>query len=184
MIRSNLPLPFLYRLRLTAGSAARRALASRATHRGERTAPERPANARHAAARRPTTGAAGRLWQEFIDQYESFTGVLCASAMSGCDPRKESEYALLRRWFVTNYYRLASRLRPALDAEFIGEEGAATIADYAGQRRVLDPLESLFLPVSLSDVLRHDNGDLIPRIARISDAVYRCYEEWEAAQSA
>ena len=183
MIRSNLPLPFLYRLRLTAGSAARRALASPSTYRSGREAADRPVNTRQAAARRPATGAAGRLWQDFIDQYEAFTGVLCAAAKSGCDPHRESEYAQLRRWFVANYYRLAARLRPALDAEFEGEGGAApTIADYAGQRRTLDPLEALFLPASLSEVLESDSGDLIPRIARISEVVYRCFDEWEAAQ--
>ncbi|MBV9850921.1 MAG: hypothetical protein JO250_14710 [Armatimonadetes bacterium] len=180
MIRSNLPLPFLYRLRLTTGGAARRALTS-STYRGAREDTGRPINARQAAARRPVTGAASRLWQDFIGRYEAFTDVLCAAAKSGCDPRKESEYAQLRRWFVANYYRLAARLRPVLDAEFAGEEDAApTIADYAGQRRALDPLEALFLPPTLGDVLAQDTGDLIPRIARISDVVYRCYEEWEA----
>ena len=184
MIRSNLPLPFLYRLRLTAGAAARRALVSPSTYRNGRPSAGRPANARQAAARRPATGTAARLWQDFIDQYESFTGVLCAAAKSGCDLQKESEYAQLRRWFVANYYRLAARLRPALDAEFGEEVGQApTIADYAGQKRSLDPLEALFLPASLSAVLEHDQGDLIPRIARISEAVYRCYDEWEAAQA-
>ena len=184
MIRSNLPLPFLYRLRLTAGSAARRALASPSTYRSGREAAGRPVNARQAAARRPAAGAAGRLWQDFIDQYESFTGVLCAAAKSGCDPHRESEYAQLRRWFVANYYRLAARLRPALDAEFAGEarRRAAPSPTTPGQRRTLDPLEALFLPASLSEVLAQDSGDLIPHIARISDVVYRCYDEWEAAQ--
>ena len=183
MIRSNLPLPFLYRLRLNAGAAARRALASPSTYRGARETPGRPVNARQAAARRPVEGAAAHLWQDFIDQYECFTGVLCAAAMSGCDPHKESEYAQLRRWFVANYYRLAARLRPALDAEFAEGAGPApAIADYAGQRRTLDPLEALFLPTSLSGVLEQDMGDLIPRIARISEVVYRCHAEWEANQ--
>lgn len=185
MIRSNLPLPFLYRLRLTAGSAARRAFASPSSYRGTRETTGRAVNTRQVAARRPAVGAAALFWQEFVDQYESFTGVLCAAAKSGCDPRMESEYARLRRWFVANYYRLAARLRPALDAEFADEAAPApTIADYAGQKRALDPLEALFLPTTLGDVLRHDAGDLIPRIARISEAVYGCYAEWEAGQSA
>ena len=81
----------------------------------------RSVNARQAAARRPVTAPPRRLWQDFIDQYEAFTGVLCAAAKSGCDPHEESEYAQLRRWFVANYYRLAARLRPALDAEFGGD---------------------------------------------------------------
>ncbi len=173
MIRSNLPLPFLYRLRLNAGAAARRAAA-----------PASARNVRQAAARRPAAGSAGQLWQDFIDRYESFTGVLCAAAKSGCDAARESEYALLRRWFVGNYYRIAGRLRPALDAEF-GDEvlSAPRIVDYAGQARALDPLEALFLPPTLSDVLTQDSGDLIPRIVRISAAVYRCYADWEAAQA-
>ena len=171
MIRSNLPIPFLYRLRLNANAAARRAAA-----------PAR--NVRQAAARRPAAGSAGQLWQDFIDRYEAFTGVLCAAAKSGCDAGREAEYALLRRWFVANYYRLAGRLRPALDAEFADEAlSAPRIADYAGQTRSLDPLEALFLPVTLRDVLTQDTGDLIPRVVRISAAVYRCYEDWEASQS-
>ena len=174
MIRSNLPLPFLYRLRLNAGAAARRAATSPIASRG----------VRQAAARRPAAGAAAQLWQEFIDRYEAVTSVLCAAAMSGCDTQKESEYAQLRRWFVANYYRLAARLRPALEAEFAQEDlPTPLIADYAGQKRALDPLEALFLPSTLGDVLRQDTGDLIPRIARISDAVYRCYADWETAQA-
>jgi hypothetical protein len=173
MIRSNLPIPFLYRLRLNAGAAARRAAMSAST---------RPV--RQAAPRRAPAGSAGQLWQDFIDRYESFTGVLCAAAKSGCDDGRESEYALLRRWFVANYYRISGRLRPVLDAEFAHEViSAPLIADYAGQKRALDPLEALFLPATLGDVLAHDTGDLIPRVVRISTAVYRCYEDWEAAQT-
>jgi hypothetical protein len=175
MIRSNLPLPFLYRLRLNASAAARRQALSVST---------RPIRQASAAARRAPAGSAGQLWQDFIDRYEAFTGVLCAAAKSGCDSTRESEYALLRRWFVANYYRISGRLRPALEAEFAHESIAAPlIADYAGQKRALDPLEALFLPGTLNDVLAQDTGDLIPHVVRISAAVYQCYEDWEASQS-
>ena len=174
MIRSNLPLPFLYRLRLRAGSAARRAVTPPANHHP----------ARSAARRTSGGGAAAQVWLHFIDQYELFTEVLCAAAKSGCDTCRETEYARLRCWFMANYYRTAARMRPALEEEFGAGSCSPSITDYAGQKRTLDALEALFLPPTLREVLKHDTGDLIPRVARISDAVYRCHAEWEASQAA
>lgn len=189
MIRSNLPLPFLYRIRLQAGSAARRAQSTLVGYRqgqGEKAA-GRPLNARQVAARRATAGDAGALWLDFVDQYERFTGVLCAAAQWGCDSQKESEYALMRRWFVANYYRLAARIRPHLDAEFAEDlrtgDGPPTITDYAGQKRTLDVLEALFLPLTLRDVLSGDKGNLIPHIARISGVVYQCHDDWQGERN-
>lgn len=171
MIRSNLPLPFLYRLRLRAGDAARRATAS-------------PPRTVARAARRPASSDAASVWLHFIEQYERFTEVLCAAAKNGCDSRKESEYAQMRCWFVGNYYRMAARIRPELEKEFASESAGPSIADYAGQKRTLDALEALFLPPTLREVLKHDTGDLIPRVARISEVVYRCHAEWEHSQAA
>lgn len=184
MIRSNLPLPFLYRLRLRA--AARKASAPPTAYRQSRpqSPSARPAGARSAAVRRAATGDVARLWLHFIDQYELFTEVLCAAAKTGCDGRKESEYAQMRRWFVANYYRTAARVRPYLDEEFGPEDALPRVADYAGQTRALDALEALFLPPTLHEVLKQDTGDLIPRVARISEAVYRCHSDWEDAQPA
>ncbi len=174
MIRSNLPLPFLYRLRLRAGDAARRAAAPPATYRPARS-----------AVRRTALGSPqAQAWLQFIGQYELFTEVLCAAAKNGCDSRKETEYARMRCWFVANYYRTAARVRPALEEEFGAEAGTPSIADYAGQKRTLDALEALFLPPTLREVLKHDTGDLIPRVARISEAIYRCHAEWEQSQTA
>ncbi len=173
MIRSNVPLPFLYRLRLRAGSAARRAAAPAASH-----------PARSAARRASGGGAAAQVWLHFIDQYELFTEVLCAAAKSGCDTRRETEYARLRCWFMANYYRTAARVRPVLEEEFGAEACSPSITDYAGQKRTLDALEALFLPPTLREVLKHDTGDLIPRVARVSDVIYRCHAEWEESQAA
>ena len=181
MIRSNLPLPFLYRLRLRA--AARKAVSPPAAYRHRMQAVSaRPAGARSAAIRRAATGDVARLWLHFIDQYELFTELLCAAAKNGCDAPKESEYAQMRRWFVSNYYRTAARVRPYLEAEFGPEDALPHVADYAGQTRVLDALEALFLPQTLHEVLKQDTGDLIPRVARVSEAVYRCHADWEDAQ--
>jgi len=129
----------------------------------------------------PTRDAA-QFWLHFIDQYEAFTDILCAAAKAGCDTHKESEYAQLRRWFVANYYRTAASVRPYLDTEFVQSEALPSIMDYAGQKRCLDALEALFLPPTLREVLKHDTGDLIPRVARISEAIYRCHADWEETQ--
>ncbi len=185
MIRSNLPLPFLYRLRLQTGSAARRAAASSA-HHTEQEASGKPVNARQSAARRGGSATdAMQLWQNFVEQYEEFTAVLCAAAQYGCDDKKEAQYAQMRRWFVSSYYRIAGRVRPYLDKEFANpeeqDEVLPMISDYAGQKRALDVLEALFMPLTLRVVLSHDTGNLIPHIARISDAVYRCHEEHRGA---
>ena len=185
MIRSNLPLPFLYRLRLQAGAAARRAMSPPVNYRDTRAAggAGRPTAARP-AARRAAVSDVAQFWLLFIEQYEAFTDVLCASAKAECDSRREAEYARLRCWFVANYYRTASRVRPYLEAEFGETDALPSIVDYAGQKRSLDALEALFLPPTLREVLKHDTGDLIPRIARISEAIYRCHAEWEAGQAA
>ena len=179
MIRSNVPLPFLYRLRLRAGDAARRA-ASSPYRRPADTGSGRAVA--HAAARRPLGGDAAQVWLDFINHYELFTEVLCAAAKDGCDSRKETQYAQMRCWFVGNYYRTSTRVRPELEAEFHASSGPS-IVDYAGQKRTLDALEALFLPPTLREVLKHDTGDLIPRVARISEVVYRCHAEWEQSQS-
>ncbi len=181
MIRSNLPIPFLYRLRLQAGSAARRVGAMSPSHTEPHTV-GKPINARQTAARRAGSATdAEQLWQNFVDQYEEFTGVLCAAAQYGCDDQKEAQYAQMRRWFVSHYYRIAARVRPYLAEEFADERGQGEmlpmITDYAGQKRALDVLEALFMPLTLRIVLSHDTGNLIPHIARISEAVYRCHEE-------
>ena len=180
MIKSNLPLPFLYRLRLRAGDAARRATSAPVNYRRSPDSTSRPTP--RPGARRPAGAEAAQVWLHFVDQYGLFTEVLCAAAKSGCDSRKETEYALLRRWFMSNYYRAAGRVRPALEAEFGTEAGTPSIADYAGQKRVLDALEALFLPPTLREVLKQDTGDLIPRVARISEVIYRCHAEWEQSQ--
>ena len=171
MIRSNLPLPFLYRLRLRATDAARRATSAPVSHRQARP-----------AARRTGGGEAAQVWLHFIDQYELFTEILCAAAKNGCDPRKETEYARMRCWFMGNYYRTAARVRPELEKEF-GADAGPSIADYAGQKRSLDALEALFLPPTLREVLKHDTGDLIPRVAHLSEVIYRCHAEWEQSQA-
>ncbi len=181
MIRSNLPIPFLYRLRLQAGSAARR-VGGASSYQSPAGASGKPINARQAAARRGGSATdAVQLWQDFVEQYEEFTGVLCAAAQYGCDDKKEAQYAQMRRWFVSQYYRIAARVRPYLDEEFTHDreqgEVLPMITDYAGQKRALDMLEALFMPLTLRIVLSHDTGNLIPHIARISEAVYKCHEE-------
>ena len=184
MIRSNLPLPFLYRLRLRAGAAARRATAAPVDYRTRPSVgPVKPAARPSITRRTPAAADAAGVWLHFVAQYERFTETLCAAAKDGCDSRKESEYALLRCWFVGNYYRTAARVRPELDREFGGDAAGPSIADYAGQKRSLDALEALFLPPTLREVLKHDTGDLIPRVARISEVVYRCHAEWEQSQA-
>ena len=181
MIRSNLPLPFLYRLRLRAGAAARSAVP--VNYRQTRPEIGAGRTTARSAARRPVTGAAAQVWMHFIDQYERFTEVLCAAAKNGCDSRKETEYAQMRCWFVGNYYRTAGRVRPALEAEFGAQAAGPSVMDYAGQKRTLDALEALFLPPTLREVLTHDTGDLIPRVARISEVIYRCHAEWEQREA-
>lgn len=53
------------------------------------------------------------------------------------------------------------------------------IRDYAGQPRAVDALEELFLPQTLKDLLNKDNGWLLPRLAQLSEAIYRCLDDIE-----
>jgi hypothetical protein len=177
MIRSNVPMPLLFRLRMRANWVARRAQSGLTSYRqrggfeAERAIWTKKVGGRQAAECSPA------LWSEFVDQYEKFTGALCSAAKDGCTAVVEREYASARRWFGHYYPVVATRVRPFLDAEF---EVDAANAVTAMSKRQKDALESMFQSASLRDMLQRDNGDLIPRIARISDAVYRCHASFEA----
>lgn len=100
-----------------------------------------------------------------------FTGLLCAAARFGCDRPREAEYSVLRRWLLAHYPKVAPTLRHYLEAEFsdIAPQGPTVIPE-------IDILEAIFREESLSDLLDDDQGDLIPVIGRISEAVYQCDE--------
>ena len=114
MIKSNLPVPFLYRLR-----CRDRALRPSLYNPGGPTSPLNTGclcrvRGRSAGRRTARPRATERFLKDFIREYERFTGVLCAAAMSGCGSRCEHEYIRARRWFIGHYYRIAPRLRPYL----------------------------------------------------------------------
>jgi hypothetical protein len=119
---------------------------------------------------------------DFLREYERFTGVLCSAAMSGCGVRYEKEYVKARSWFIAHYYRIEPTLRPYfVDIQESSDHSTGGIAlrDYAGQMRFVDPLEQLFVYRTLKDLLSSDDGSLLPRMERLSEAVYRCMEEIE-----
>lgn len=180
MIKSNLPIPYLYRLRLRdrVKSAADRTVIGGETraHVQSSRCRRNPLGRRAARPR-----ASEPFLNDFIREYERFTGVLCAAAMSGCGPRCEQEYVRARRWFIGHYYRIASRLRPYLMdlAMSPNPTEAVVILDYAGQPRSVDPLEELFVSRTLKDLLDSDDGTLLPRMETLSDAVYRCMSDME-----
>ena len=174
MVRSNTPLPFMFRLRNQASGVCRRAFSGR-TMTAALLAP--PTFER----RRPGLGAsqassAPAAWREFLDRYEQFTDVLCVAAKSGCDDHLESKYAVLRRWFMEHYYRVAPRLRPYLEAEGnpLDLPLPHVLDQSTGLRRPMDAFEAIFMPKTLSEVLNSDQGDLISRVSHVSSAVYRC----------
>jgi hypothetical protein len=184
MIRSNVPLPLLYRLRLRASWVARRAGARLSYgHQRGSSETERAVWARKGTVRRGTLGYSPQIWSEFVEEYERFTSALCCAAKSGPTAEVERDYAKARRWCARNYALIAHRIRPYLDAEFTGDDKrtdcVSVIVDYAGQKREIDVLESLFMPATLNDMLQGDHGDLLPRIHRISSAVYRCHASFE-----
>lgn len=99
-------------------------------------------------------------WLSFVDHFERFTSVLCAAAHLGCSEEHEREFAHLRQWFAQHYGAVAHRIRPSL---------ILLAPDLDGQS---DPFEALLRPDNLRDLLQQDRGDLIPRIATISECVY------------
>ncbi len=189
MIRSNVPLPLLFRLRLRANWVARRAQSRLySTYRQRGGSDLSKAVWVKNAARRGLADCSPQLWTEFVDQYEQFTAVLCSAARNGCTPGTEREYAAVRKWFTSRYAAVAHRVRPYLDVEFACDDPCPTrasrIADYAGHRRQIDVLESLFQAASLHDLLHGDCGDLIPRVERVSNAVYRCHASLPSSTAA
>jgi len=160
MIRSNVPLPFLFRLRLRAGFVAGRAGAcQRRLWETAATALTQPP----VAASHPDDSPAA--WQEFVASYEQLTDVLCDAARCGVTPERELHYASVRRWFNRRYECVAHRVRPRLQGADAG------IRTDAG-RRALDSLEKILVHASLRELLANDRGDLIPRVAGISQAIY------------
>lgn len=169
MIRSNVPMPLLFRLRMRANWVARRAQSGLISHRQRSgVEAERAIWARKVAGRSKTAECTPALWTEFVDHYERFTGALCGAAKDGCTVAREHEYASARRWFTRHYASAAPRLRPYLEAEF-GKSSE-------------DALQSLLKSTTLLDMLQKDNGDLIPTIARVSEAVYRCDAAFEVGR--
>lgn len=171
MIRSNVPMPLLFRLRMRANLAARRAQAGLSSHRKRGgVEAERAIWSKKAIGGVIAAECSPALWCEFVDQYERFTGALCSAAKDGCTSAVEREFAIARRWFVRHYPVVATRIRSHMNAAFK--------VDGVGLGR--DPLEALFNASSLREMLQNDRGDLIPRIARISEAVYRCHASFQA----
>lgn len=179
MIRSNVPLPLLFKLRLRATSVARRAIARNTSTLRYRTSTDPKKHAtRHTTGNRTLSDVSPVLWAQFIERYEQFTDVLCCAAKNGCTADIETEYTDIRNWFTRNYRSVAQKVRPFLDVEFTGDNetpSTSLIKDYAGSTRTVDALEAIFIPHSISEMLHTDKGDLIPKIARVSDAVYRCH---------
>lgn len=200
MIRSNVPMPLLFRLRLRAKLIARRAQAGLLAHRGRGGEDERamwtgrvtgidvdqdrerpggvsPAHGAHAPnLRRVGTEKFSReMWTEFIDRYERFISALCSAAKDGCSAKVEREYAGAQWWFATHYKSVAPWIGPYLDVEFRAEAGR----EHSTGRRDHDVIEGLFRAASLRELLTDDGGDLIPRIGRISEAIYRCNDSLE-----
>ncbi len=184
MVRSKSPLPFLYRTRSQHAFAARGRV--RKPYRPTRSLILSPSlyTAKYLGHRRgAAVGIDLPTWCDFIEKYERFTSILCETAKNGganISARAESEYVALRHWFLENYIVFGGRLRP-----YLAEVGARTgikakikvVHRSTGFRRSMDALEQMFVPVTLVDVLRQDMGDLIQRISKISDAVYRCFDE-------
>lgn len=179
MIRSNVPMPLLYRLRMRASLVARRAQ-SGVLSRRQRGGVEDERAIWTKAAGRHVEPCSPEVWSDFIEHYERFTGALCCAAMDGSNSRVEREFAVAKRWFDKHYGAIASRVRPFLDAEF-HTDGRALV--HSGRRHE-DMLESLLHAPSLKDLLLRDTGDLLPRIGRISEAVYRCHESFQATATA
>jgi hypothetical protein len=117
-------------------------------------------------------------WKQFIIVYERFTDLLCAAAKNGCNDQVETEYRTIRKWIVSEYFRLSATLRPYLVQISPGphEEKAVQLPRRV-QVRLLDPLEAVFTRGSLRDILDADDGGLIVRISQVSEAVYRCNDE-------
>jgi len=176
MIRSNVPMPLLFRLRMRASLVARRAQAGLVSRR-QRSGVEDERAIWTKSAGQHAEACSAETWSDFIEHYERFTGALCCAAMDGSNSRVEREFAAAKRWFDKHYGVIASRVRPYLDAEFHADGRAAVVR---GVRRHEDMLESLLRAPSLKDLLGKDTGDLLPRIGRISEAVYRCNESFQA----
>jgi len=110
----------------------------------------------HAQEARRTT------WPVFVEHFEAFTEVLCCAAQFGVTSDDERRYADLREWFLEHYYEHAARVRQQLSRLSPAKNAGVSV----------DPLEAIFLPRSLKELLLHDRGNLIGQISGLSDAVY------------
>jgi hypothetical protein len=186
MFRSRRLLPRMARLRAHAGSGR---CGYVKYSRTRRYLPERlragamPSNA---VQNCPYAANLDQCWQHFVDHYERFTDLLCAAARNGCEARYECEFESVRRWFALHYKDVAPIVRPYLLSEFGFDQSQldmASLMEYRGQPCEIDMLERVFSSSTLDEVLHLDSGDLIPNIARVSDAVYRCHEAWKSGQA-
>lgn len=109
------------------------------------------------------------MWNLFVDNFERFTGVLCAAARYGVTPESEQDYLALRTWFLDNYHEHAPRLRMYMSPDIFS---LALEGGHVTQSRKMDGFEAIFLPLTLSELLEYDNGRLIHLISHVSQAVY------------
>ena|SRR5579883_1707002 len=166
MVRSNTPLPFVFRFR--PGSRERAADAASAL-------PPK-------LLRRGRAGIAApsplQNWRDFVIRYEEFTDLLCVAAKDGCTDRREARYSALRCWLMENYHSVSMKLRPFLAQARLSATPSFTMVEpFSRRRRPLDAFEALFTATSLADLLVRDGGGLIDHITNLSNAVYACDQE-------
>lgn len=167
MVRSNMPLPFIYRFRPGPRKTTDDTTTALPAGRKAANSPQMP------AAETVTD-----TWPDFLSRYEGLTDLICAAAKDGITDRREARYGVLHTWFLANYHAIAPKLRPYL-AEAGPHEAAliSLVEPASGRRRQMDGFEVILLSSTLGDLLLRDAGGLIEHLSRLSDAVYRCDED-------
>jgi hypothetical protein len=129
--------------------------------------------------------AATKAWKEFVEVYQTLTDVLCVAAKDGCTEKLEREYMVLRRWFLARYCGVSDALRPYLSSRQVQHSRIVrrTPRKVIARARQLDLVEAIFHQQTVRAILDEDSGDLISRISKLSDAVYRCDTEFRLSRN-
>src|SRR5258708_33844736 len=118
MIRSNVPLPLLFRIRLRANWVARRAQSKLSFYRQQHggSVAGKLVWSKKTSGHHPGAECSMQLWSDFVDHYDRFIGALCSAAKNGCSTGVERGYSIARRRFAHHYCEAAPRVLPYLDA--------------------------------------------------------------------
>jgi len=114
---------------------------------------------------------------EFYDGFERLVDLACAGARAGATPGLSQEYVSLCQRMQADYPPLRNYVLAYLKVEVSDTEFGMNLCG-----RPTDAVESLIYAPSLGELLAKDDGEMMDRIERSRDALYRFGDHLRASR--